>query len=98
MPSSTSNSAPSGFGKALRTSLHCSSGELFIMATLRLGKSIFALGKVIQGSPKQPIDDDDEQTHGANPQDDAVEVSRRRRFRDIGPKATSLYLSIPPGR
>ncbi len=27
MPSSTSNSAPSGFGNALRTSVHCSSGE-----------------------------------------------------------------------
>src|SRR5665213_3986570 len=72
MPSSTSNSAPSGFGKALRTSLHCNSGESFMAEPL--SKSIFALGVVIQGTPEQPVDDHDEQTHGANPEHDAVKV------------------------
>jgi hypothetical protein len=31
------------------------------------GKSIFAFGVVVQGPPKEPVDDHDEQAHGADP-------------------------------
>src|SRR5271155_5597030 len=60
MPSST-NSSPSGLGKALRTSEHCSSGVLSMITSL--GQPIFALSVVIQGPPKQAIDDHHEQAH-----------------------------------
>src|SRR5271167_3203579 len=96
MPSNTNSSAPSGFGNALRTSVHCSNGASFMSKTLS-GKSIFALGVVIQGTPEQPIDDDDEQAHGAYPQDDAVKISGRGCLRDVGAQSSRLDLRIPPG-
>src|SRR5580658_10612807 len=49
-----------------------------------LSKSIFTLGVVIQGSPEQPVDDHDEQAHGAYPEHDAVKVPGGGRLRDIG--------------
>src|SRR5580692_2297061 len=90
MPSSTSNSAPSGLGNALRTSVHCSSGEVFMLSPS--GQSIFALSVVIQGPPKQPIDDDDEQTHRAYSQHDAMKVPRGGRLGNIGPQSSCLDL------
>src|SRR6266849_1637979 len=60
------------------------------------GKSIFALGVVIQGTPKKPVDDHDKQTHGTDPQDDAMKVPGGRRLRDIRAKPSRLYLCVPP--
>src|SRR5580692_4170071 len=96
MPSNTNSSAPSGFGNALRTSVHCSNGQSFMPKTL-LGKSVFALGVVVQGTPEKPIDDDDEQAHCADPQNNAVKVSGRGRLGDVGAQASRLDLGIPPG-
>src|SRR3974390_3325827 len=89
MPSSTSSSAPSGLGNALRTSLHCNKGELF-MPFVPLGHSILALGIELQGSPKEPIDHHDKQTHRADSQHDAMKISRRRRLRNIRAQAPCL--------
>src|SRR5271167_15629 len=96
MPSNTNSSAPSGFGNALRTSVHCSNGASFMSKTLS-GKSIFALGVVIQGTPEQPIDDDDEQAHGAYPQNDTVKIPGRGRLRNVGAHSPRLDLSVSPG-
>src|ERR1700761_3833258 len=67
IPSKTNSSAPSGLGKALRTSEHCNRGEVF-MSTLKLGQSIFALGVIVQGAPEKTVDDHHEQTHGSDPE------------------------------
>src|SRR5580692_2377834 len=83
MPSNTNSSAPSGFGNALRTSVHCRSGESF-MTKIPLGKAIFALGVVIQGTPEEPIDDDDEQAHRAYPQNDTVKIPGRGCLCNVG--------------
>src|SRR5712664_2669187 len=58
------------------------------------GKSIFALGVVIQGTPKEPVNDHDEETHGANPQDDVMNVSGGRRLRNIRSEFLCLYLTL----
>src|SRR3984957_17820107 len=95
-PSITNSSPPSAFGNALRTSVHCSRGELFMPNPS--GKPIFALGVVIQGAPEQPIDHDHEKAHGADPQHDLVKVSCRRRFGNVGTQAPRLDLRVPPSR
>src|SRR5580692_6540385 len=96
MPSNTNSSAPSGFGNALRTSVHCSNGQSF-MPKILLGKPVFAFGVVVQGAPKKPVDDDDEQAHGADSQNNAVEISGRGRLRDVRAQSSRLDLRIPPG-
>src|ERR1700733_9372157 len=96
IPSSTSNSAPSGLGNALRTSVHCSNGELFMGNPL--GQSIFALGVVIQGPPEEPVDDDHEQAHGADTQDDAMKIPGGRRLCDVRPEASCLHVGVSPTR
>src|SRR5580704_18654911 len=96
IPCKTNSSAPSGFGKALRTSVHCSSGE--VVMPNPSGKPIFALGVVIQGAPEEPVDHDHEKAHGADSQHDLVEVPGRRGLGDIGPQASRLDLRIPPSR
>src|SRR6185437_3948689 len=98
MPSSTSSSAPSGFGKDLPTSVHCSRGEVFIPEILRSSEPIFALGVVIQGPPEQPVDDHDEQAHGADSQHDAVKISGGGRLRDVRPQSSRPHLGMPPAR
>src|ERR1700689_5155749 len=96
IPCNTNSSAPSGFGNALRTSVHCSRGELFMPNPS--GKPIFTLGVVIQGAPEEPIDHDHEKAHGADPQHDLVKVSCRGRLGNVGTQAPRLDLRVPPSR
>src|SRR5258706_10832666 len=96
MPSSTSNSAPSG----LETPCGCRYIEVAEMRSWvdPSGKSIFALGVIVQGPPEEPVDDHHEQAHGADAEDDAVEISRGRGFGDIRPESTRLHPGVAPGR
>src|SRR5712664_2005711 len=62
------------------------------------GKSIFALGVVIQGTPKKPVDDHDKQTHRTYSQDDAMKIPGGRRLGDIRPESPRLHLGVAPSR
>src|SRR6201746_915700 len=98
MPSSTSNSLPSGLAKALRTSVTCSNGAVFIEWSQRSSESELAFCVVVQRSPEQAIDGKNKYAHGGDAEHDAMKITGGSGISNVSAESMCSDLFSAPAR
>src|SRR5690349_21228450 len=95
---STSSSLPSAFVNALRTLSTSSSVQscVFIRVPSREAEPAFRV--VVERPPQKAVDQHHEQTHGDDAEHDAMEITRRRRLRDVRAEPARLHFGAAPAR